>query len=356
MTISSTELGKLNGNDLNLLLTIIDKLYGSHDRYTLRAQVAEDLLRLLKADYLASFIWNPRKKMFEHVVSLNMTRANLDRYDAYYRFHDPITPALQRRRRATPVCEVMPQKELEKTEFFNDFLMKDGLHHGINLYAYDGDLNIGDLRIWRAKHRPDFGSYEAALLDAILPHFKNALRNVRAIETAQGMADFWSHLLDRSDIALFLFDQAGNLVYRNGNAESIGDALSESAYNGLYDRICSLAEMRTLDTHWGPYLLSVLPVCSPHDSRPLKAVMVHRSTPRRFDADLLRTEYHLSPREAEICLLLFKGLMDREIASVLGISFHTVRTHLKRVFSKVGATTRSELLYHLLEGTLDISL
>ncbi|MFH1112695.1 MAG: LuxR C-terminal-related transcriptional regulator [Pseudomonadota bacterium] len=352
----STELCKLKANDLNLLLTIIDKLYGSHDRDTLRSRVAEDLLRLLKADYLASFIWNPQREVFEHVVFINMTRANLNRYDTYYHSHDPITPLLQKRRRATLVCEVMPQEELEKTEFFNDFLMRDGLHHGVNVYAYDGDLNIGDLRIWRAKHRPDFGSYEAALLDAILPHFTNALRNVLAIQAAHGIANFWSQLLDHSDIALFLFDESGDLVYRNGNAKAIGDALSEPAYSGLYGRVCSLARMTASDTQWGPYLMSVLPVLSPHDSRPLRAVMVHRSTPRKFDAAFLRTEHHLSPREAEISLLMFKGLTDQEIGTVLGISFHTVRTHLKRVFAKVGATTRSELLYHLLEGTLDISL
>ena len=78
----------------------------------------------------------------------------------------------------------MPQKELEKTEFFNDFLMVDGLHHGINLYAYDGDLNIGDLRIWRAKGTPDFGKREVALLETIKPYFRNSLRNARLFAAA----------------------------------------------------------------------------------------------------------------------------------------------------------------------------
>lgn len=69
----STELCELKRDELNLLLKIIEKLYSSHDRDTLRERIAEDLLRLLKADYLASFIWNPRNEMFEHVLFLNMT-------------------------------------------------------------------------------------------------------------------------------------------------------------------------------------------------------------------------------------------------------------------------------------------
>ena len=132
-----------------------------------------------------------RSTSFGHVVFLNMSPDNLARYDRYYQFHDPIEPSLQKRRRATLVCEVMPQKGLEKAEFFHDFFMRDGLYYGINVYSYDGDLNIRDLRIWRAKRRPDFGKRGAALLDAILPHFRNALRNVRAIAAAQGVASFW---------------------------------------------------------------------------------------------------------------------------------------------------------------------
>ncbi len=40
----------------------------------------------------------------------------------------------------------MPQRELMRTGFFNDFLARDGLHRGINAYSYAGQRNIGDLR------------------------------------------------------------------------------------------------------------------------------------------------------------------------------------------------------------------
>ncbi|MEJ2716914.1 MAG: helix-turn-helix transcriptional regulator [Deltaproteobacteria bacterium] len=348
------ELRNLKRSDVTLLLRIIEKLSNCHDRDTLRREIGEDLLRLLEADFLASYIWNPDRNVFEHAVFLNMTAENLGRYHAYYQFHDPITPSLQKRRRATLVCEIMPQQELEKTEFFNDFLMRDGLHHGINVYAYDGDLNIGDLRVWRAKHRPDFGRHEAALLDAVLPHFRNALRNVRAIETARGMANFWSQLLDSTRIALFLFDECGKLVYRNNNAGIIEKQLTESAYRSLFDQVCSLGKLQTSHTEWGPFFLSVFPALSPLDSKPVRAVIVFRSTQSKIDADLLREKYLLTPRETEICLLVFKGLTDQEIAGVLGISFYTVRTHLKHVFAKLDATCRSELMYVLLDGIVEI--
>ncbi|MDI7261802.1 MAG: LuxR C-terminal-related transcriptional regulator [Thermodesulfobacteriota bacterium] len=349
------ELQNLKSVEVKLLFRIFEKFSRSQDRDTLRKEISDDLLRLLNADFLASFIWNQDQKVFEHVVALNMTPANLARYDQYYQFHDPITPSLQKRRRATQVCEVMPQKELEKTEFFNDFLMKDGLHHGINVYAYDGDLNIGDLRIWRAKNRPNFGKHEATLLDAILPHFRNALRNVRAIATAQGMANLWRQLLENTPIALFLFDDSGRLIYRNNKASTIEKELSKEAYVTFYNHICSLVKMNTSRAEWGHFFFSVLRTFSPQDSRPLTAVMAYCSTPEKIDMDLLSKRYQLSPREIKISLLVCKGLTDQEIASVLGIAFSTVRTHLKHIFMKLDVTTRSELIYRLLEGIVDIS-
>ena len=82
---------------------------------------------------------------------------------------DPITFVLQSHRRATRVTDVMPQRELMRTEFFTDFLSRDGLHWGMNLHAFEGSRALGDLRIWRRKGRGDFGDHEKALLDLQAP-------------------------------------------------------------------------------------------------------------------------------------------------------------------------------------------
>ena len=122
----SNELRNLRPHEVKLLFRIIQQLSTVGDQYTVRKEVSEDLLRLLKSDFVASYVWNQDRQIFEHCVFLNMNPANLARYESYYQFHDPITYSLQKRRRATLVCEVMPQNQLERTEFFNDFLMKDG--------------------------------------------------------------------------------------------------------------------------------------------------------------------------------------------------------------------------------------
>jgi DNA-binding CsgD family transcriptional regulator len=116
-----------------------------------------------------------------------MDPANLDSYAQWHQHHDPITFVLQSRRRATRVTEVMPQRELMRTAFFNDFLARDGLHWGMNLHAFEGERALGDLRIWRRKGRSDFGDHEKALLDLIEPAFAGALQRAqRATAPASG--------------------------------------------------------------------------------------------------------------------------------------------------------------------------
>jgi len=53
----------------------------------------------------------------------------------------------------------------------------------------------------------------------------------------------------------------------------------------------------------------------------------------------------LSERELEVVRLLAEGLTNREIGERLGLSPHTVKNYLFRVFDKVGVSSRMELLH-----------
>ncbi|MEI6340684.1 MAG: response regulator transcription factor [Verrucomicrobiota bacterium] len=57
----------------------------------------------------------------------------------------------------------------------------------------------------------------------------------------------------------------------------------------------------------------------------------------------------LTLRERQVLSALQRGLHDKEIAAELGISPLTVHTHLKHVFDKLGARTRTEAVMKFLE-------
>jgi len=239
----------------DVVFKIMRELSADHDAGRLRRRVGGLLLELFDADYFASYVWNDDTGLFADRVSINMTDANLRSYEDYFQHRDPITPALQRRRKATCVSEILPRRHFLRTEFFNDFLSLDGLHFGMNYYAYASGRNIGDLRIWRGRHGEDFSRRDLQLLDAIGPAFTNAMRQALGRE-------------------------------------------------------------------------------NPGDPRIRLMTALDRAAAKTA----------LTTREKEVCAAVLAGRSDKQIAEQCGISFTTVRTHLKHIYDKFGVSGRAQLM------------
>lgn len=56
----------------------------------------------------------------------------------------------------------------------------------------------------------------------------------------------------------------------------------------------------------------------------------------------LRRKFGLSRREAQVAVLLADRRTDAEIATALGISWHTVRSHVERIFGALHCHTRRD--------------
>ena len=63
----------------------------------------------------------------------------------------------------------------------------------------------------------------------------------------------------------------------------------------------------------------------------------------------------LTTREHDVLALVADGLPNREIATALAISEHTVKFHLASIFGKLGVSTRTEAVQRGLRlGVIDI--
>lgn len=51
-------------------------------------------------------------------------------------------------------------------------------------------------------------------------------------------------------------------------------------------------------------------------------------------------DYQLTPRELEVLELLVEGLIGKQIADRIGISFHTVDTHVRNIYEKLHVKSR----------------
>jgi DNA-binding CsgD family transcriptional regulator len=56
----------------------------------------------------------------------------------------------------------------------------------------------------------------------------------------------------------------------------------------------------------------------------------------------------LTKREEQIVRMVAEGLPNREISKSLGLSPHTVKNHLFRIYNKLGISNRAELLLYAL--------
>ena len=60
----------------------------------------------------------------------------------------------------------------------------------------------------------------------------------------------------------------------------------------------------------------------------------------------------LSPREAEIAAYLMNGKKEPTIADTLDISEHTVHSHVRRLYGKLGVHDRLAMITRIFEATV----
>lgn len=176
----------LISSETKSLLGVLHALNGEGTIETRRMSAGRHLLDLLQADYFASYEWSEAQRRFENRVSVNMSDTNLHRYEAYFQYRDPITRPMQRMRRAVSVNQIMDHRDFLRTEFYNDFLAKDGLYYGVNLHVFDGDSPVADWRIWRCRRRENFGHRSLEILNLLAPHLLNATRIARRMSEQGG--------------------------------------------------------------------------------------------------------------------------------------------------------------------------
>jgi DNA-binding CsgD family transcriptional regulator len=58
----------------------------------------------------------------------------------------------------------------------------------------------------------------------------------------------------------------------------------------------------------------------------------------------------LTAREEQVVALVADGLSNREVAVELGLSEHTIKKYMLRIFDKLGVSTRVELLLYAISN------
>jgi DNA-binding CsgD family transcriptional regulator len=90
----------------------------------------------------------------------------------------------------------------------------------------------------------------------------------------------------------------------------------------------------------------------PHSTSTRDARLLILMEPLSIQSDFAHTRvqarYHLTDREQTIIIYLIQGLTNKEIGSLMEVSEHTVKEHLKHIMKKTHTTTRTGLLARII--------
>ena len=223
------------------------------------------------------------------------------------------------------------------------------------------------------------GAGTSALLSALVPHLRIALRSYIALEREKFRSNVSAQTFDRLDAGWMTLDARGRIVDMTRHVEQLLQR-TNVLRRGRYDRLTpaspaidreltSLIKQYSKDGEgppkainlsrdpWMDMLVSPLPRKG-LASGATPVAIVYVSGDRRSSADRreqLVELFGLLPSEARLAWVLAQGVSIADAAEAVGISVETARNYSKKIYAKTGARGHPELVRIILTSVLTIT-
>ena len=253
-------------------------------------------------------------------------------------------------------ASVFELAELEGNAFHNEWSVPQGYHYRLGATLFD-DAESQTVLILPCRDVIDRD--QLSRLDAILPHLRRALRFSIGCAREQSFARSSEALVEVARQPIIAMDCTGRVLNLNAAAERW-----LAASNGGVAKLSDLArhlsalvpEANFTDVTISPGLrLRSLPL-RPPSQPPLPgcpAILFYGATLEDADRiEILRRTFGLTRAEAKLALEMRHGDGRRGAAARRGISYATARSHLTRIFDKMGVSRQAELVRML--GEIDV--
>jgi DNA-binding NarL/FixJ family response regulator len=153
---------------------------------------------------------------------------------------------------------------------------------------------------------------------------------------------------------LTIENEEADVVITSASPASFLDRARAEAISGailfLRDAPPNVQTMKRLSQVWG-----ILPLDSSLEEviaaiRALSQGLIVGARQLMFASEGEAAQSPLTEREAEVLDMLAKGLANKQIASALGISEHTVKFHVSSIYTKLNVSNRTEAVREGLRG------
>jgi DNA-binding CsgD family transcriptional regulator len=267
-----------------------------------------------------------------------------------------------------------PDRLLLRSEYYNDFMRPISVRHLLGTTVRLSDGKAVQFTVWRS---PEHGTPDTSQLRAfkyLAPHVERALQVSERLEEARGYVSALEDYLSRLSHGAALVNAMGDALFINNPLRAMLQARDGFVAVGSafapQDKPAAKAFARALinaasggpgasfavarPSGATPYFVLVSrfggeQLRSPM-KRPILVMVSDPSSPVDFDRALLQETFSLTPTECLIACQLANGSSIESVADEMCISVGTVKTHVKRLFSKTGTHRQTELVRLLLLG------
>jgi DNA-binding CsgD family transcriptional regulator/PAS domain-containing protein len=280
--------------------------------------------------------------------------------------------------------DLLPDAQLLRTEFYNEFLRPQGFFHIAGCLPLKSIDGTAVLRVLRPRGVRAFGPPEIEFLRVLGSHLTAAFRLHRHMRDAAAGAAATRAVLDWLPTGIILLDRHGRVVTMNERAsDMIGErdglvltrrglvATSAAQTRALGSLIAEVTSSEgdqpkrtvgmALARPSGRQPLNVLAASLPTPQltgvagRAVAVLFVGDPTQAEPSIPALRRHLGVTTAEATLALALARGMTVDEAAIELNISKHTARTHLKRVLQKAGVHRQADLVRLVLQSPAQLA-
>jgi DNA-binding CsgD family transcriptional regulator/PAS domain-containing protein len=275
--------------------------------------------------------------------------------------------------------ELIEAPRFARSEFYNDHCRQFDIFHGCwNVTSAQPAVAMPftAFGFYRSHAGDSFASSDVIPLRRIAPHLHRALEIHWRLRSA-GQAHLTGlALLEQVPCAVVLLSDTGQVLHANRRARTLlsaPDGLGTRrrwicASDPVSDRALARLIGHSVSTglHQGEFAGGALRIARPSGKAAWNVLVTPlpvaadrpvwapgRVTAALFITDpeahahvpatLLQAWFGLTPSEARVALDVANGYSSREIAERAGVTWHTVRAHLKTLYEKMGVTRQTEL-------------
>jgi DNA-binding CsgD family transcriptional regulator len=295
--------------------------------------------------------------------------------ETYSRFDPMATLQLFGVGQIVNIPNLVPYDEFRQGRFFKEWAEPQGWIDAANAILEKSRMSFSFISFMRNKESGMVDDEMRRRMKLVLPHLRRAVLIGNVIDLKAAEVATFNDTLDGLSAAVILVDETGLIVHANTSGEMMiaagrvlrasngrliaSEPKSDQALREVFIAAGSgdagigiegIAVSLTASSE-APHVAHVLPLTSGMRRSTgiayaaVAAVFVQEATPNIPSMqEVIAKHYKLTPTELRVLLAIAEIGSGPDVATALGVTSHTVKSHLHRLYEKTGASRQLDLV------------